>query len=131
MLEKINHIGIAVPNMEQSKEKYLKNGYRIVRESYDEYFLTDLCLIQKGNEVLELIYTDNPKSKVYELCLKNEEVIYHKCYEVNSIDETIKELKVEKYILISDIVYSKLLSGNVCFLYSKEYGVIELLEVQS
>lgn len=129
MLDKINHIGIAVPNMKKGKEKYIQNNYKVVKECYDEYFLTELCLLQKDHEMIELVYTDNPNSRVYELCSKKEEIIYHKCYEVNGIDETIKKLKSEKFILISDIVYSKLLSGNVCFLYSKEYGVIELLEV--
>lgn len=129
MLEKINHIGIAVPNIEKSKQKYIQNGYKVIRESYDEYFLTDLCLIQKEGEILELIYTNNPNSKVFELCSKGKEIKYHKCYEVQNIDEMIKYLKQDKYILISDIIYSKLLFGNVCFLYSKENGIIELLEV--
>ena len=39
-------------------------------------------------------------------------------------------LKQNNYILISDIVYSELLLGNVCFLYNRDAGIIELLEVQ-
>lgn len=129
MLEKLNHVGIAVSDMEKSKEKYLDNGFKILGENYDEYFLTDLCLLQKEDDVLELVYTNNENSKAFNLCSKGEEIVYHKCYEVKNILETINELKRNNYILISDIVYSKLLVGKVCFLYSKENGLIELLEV--
>lgn len=130
MLEKLNHIGIAVTNITVSKEKYIKEGYKVIKESYDENFLTELCIMRKEDEVIELVYTNNPKSNVYNLCSKKDETIYHECYEVDNIEETIKELKNNNYIVISNIVYSKLLLGQVCFLYSKENGIIELLEVK-
>ena len=129
MLHKLNHIGIAVSDMENSKNKYIQEGYKIIKENYDENFLTDLCLMQKENECIELVYTNNKESTVFNLCSKNTETIYHKCYEVKDINKTILDLKNEKYILVSKIVFSKLLCGKVCFLYSKQHGLIELLEV--
>lgn len=129
MLQKLNHIGIAVQNINISKEKYLKRGFKIINKSYDKNFLTDLYLMKNKDEVIELVYTNNPKSNVFNLCSKDKETIYHKCYEVKNIDEAIQKLKEDNYILISDIVYSSLLLGKVCFLYSKENGLIELLEV--
>ena len=126
MLEKINHIGIAVPNMEISKEKYIQKGFKVIKEGYNRNFLTELCLMQNGEKVIELVYTDNPKSIAFNLCSKNEETEYHKCYEIENIEMEIKRLKENNYILISDIVYSELLLGQVCFLYSKENGIIEL-----
>lgn len=128
MLEKINHVGIAVPNMEKSKEKYIKDGFKVIKEGYNESFLTELCLMENGKEVIELVYTDNPKSIAFSLCSKNVETEYHKCYEVGNMEMEIKKLKEKNYIVISDIVYSKLLLGQVCFLYSRENGIIELLE---
>jgi len=130
MLNKLNHIGIAVPNIIKSKEKYIKEGFEIIKECYDENFLTDLCLMRRKEEVIELVYTNNPKSNVFNLCSKEEETTYHKCYEVDNIESTIEKFKKDNYIVISTIVYSKLLLGQVCFLYSKESGLIELLEVK-
>ena len=126
---KLNHIGIAVPDMEKSKEKYLKDGFKVLKENYDENFLTNLCLMKKDNQIIELVYTDNINSKAYSMCQKEEETIYHKCYEVKNLEEVVKKLKDDKYIQISNIVYSNLLLGKVCFLYSKEKGLLELLEV--
>ena len=128
MLNKLNHIGIAVPNMERSKEKHVKKGFKIIKESYNESFLTQLCLMENEKEVIELVYTNNPNSIAFNLCSKNEETIYHKCYEVENIELELKNLKDNNYIVISDIVYSELLLGQVCFLYNKEKGIIELLE---
>ena len=87
--------------------------------------------MRKDDETIELVYTNNPQSRVFELCSKGEEEVYHKCYEVCDIKKSIEELRRKRFIVISDVVYSKLLFGNVCFLYSKESGIIELLEVLS
>lgn len=126
---KINHIGIAVHNYENAKAKYLDKGYKILKESYDKYFLVNLCLMVKDNEKIELVYTDNENSSVINMCKNNEEKIYHICYEVKSIEEEIKKLKDENFIQSSEVVYSTLLNGKVCFLYSREKGLIELVEV--
>ena len=85
--------------------------------------------MRRKEEVIELVYTNNPKSNLFNLCSK-EETTYHKCYEVDNIENAIERLKKENYIVISNIIYSKLLLGQVCFLYSKERGLIELLEVK-
>lgn len=131
MLNKINHIGIAVSNIEKSKDKYIKLGYKVLKEIYDEIFLADLCLMKRESEIIELIHTKDTNSKLFNICNNNIELDYHKCYEVNNIEENIKLLKKNKYLLISDIVYSKLLGGKICFLYNKKVGIIELLEVKN
>ena len=113
MLHKLNHIGIAVSDMENSKNKYIQEGYKIIKENYDENFLTDLCLMQKENECIELVYTNNKESTVFNLCSKNTETIYHKCYEVKDINKTILDLKNEKYILVSKIVFSKYIVNSM------------------
>ena len=128
-MKKLNHIGIAVNNLEKNKEKYIKEGYIVLNEVYDEIFLVNLCLMKKHNEQIELVYTQNEKSSVYNMCKNNDEKVYHKCYEVENIEESIYKLKNNGYIMTSEIVPSKLLNGQVCFLYSKEEGLIELLEV--
>ena len=129
-MKQLNHIGIAVNNMKIAKEKYINNGYKVLKEVYDENFFVNLCLLQKENEKIELVYGNEEKSPVYNLCKNNEEKVYHLCYETNNIEKEINLLKKKNYIQTSNIVYSKLLGGQVCFLYSKEEGLIELLEVQ-
>ena len=129
MTKKLNHIGIAVKDMEKSKIKYINDGYEIIGESYEDYFRTQLCLMRKENETIELVYTNDRESKLYSLCNSQEEKNYHKCYEVNDLIYEIKELRNQGYILVEDVVYSNLFSSNVCFLYNKEEGLIELLEV--
>ena len=115
--------------MPKAREKYLKEGYGVLNEVHDEIFLADLCLLKKQDECIELVCTQNEKSTVYNICQNNEEKVYHKCYEVENIEESVCNLRNNGYIKISEIVPSKLLNGQVCFLYNKEEGLIELLEV--
>ncbi|MDD2435201.1 MAG: VOC family protein [Bacilli bacterium] len=128
----IDHIGIAVNDLEKVKAYYLEKGYEIVDTIYDETQLATLCLLHKNNENnIELIYTDNPKSPVYNLCKNNEEKEYHVCYQVSSISDSLSHLKSLGYKQISNVAYAKLLKGNICFLYSKDKTLIELVEVNN
>ena len=53
---------------------------------------------------------------------------YHVCYIVKSLKEEIRKLKHEGCILIQDICYAELLKSNICFLYTTDRKVIELVE---
>lgn len=125
---KLNHIGIATNNIEKLINEYTSQGYKVVNIIYDDIQLANLCLLRKNNSVdVELVTTLDTNSKVYNLSKNNYSKEYHKCYETNNIRDEIKKLKTKKYILISDINYSVLLKGEVCFMY-KSGKLIELLE---
>ena len=77
---------------------------------------------------IELVYTKNKLSKVYNLCKDNLSKEYHKCYKVNDLFTTIQKLKNSKYIQVTNIEYAPLLKTKICFMFSAEFGLIELEE---
>ena len=124
----IHHYGIAVRNMNKAIESYISRGYRIVEKTHDEQQLSDLTFLSKEGEVhIELIYSDIPDSPVYSLCSTFDEHIYHKCYAVSNIGSTLNELRQSGYIQVTQIKQAVLFNAPVCFLYSKQSGLIELL----
>ena len=128
--EKVHHFGVAVNDLEKIKSKYLSNGYDIVCSGYDEIQLSWICLLNnKEEKTLELVYSNNPKSPVFNLCSNNVERVYHACYQVKSIDSSVEKFNKLGFYKITTTNYAKLLKGKICFLYSKNRGLIELLEV--
>lgn len=128
--DSIHHYGIAVRDMNLSLETYILNGYRVTGRIYDEQQVADLVFLQKEGAVnIELVYSNNPTSPVYALCSSYDERKYHTCYAVSSIESVIASLRKDGYIQVTSIKHAVLFSNaSVCFLYSKETGLIELLE---
>lgn len=126
----IHHYGVAVRDMNLSIEAYISRGYRISDKIYDEQQVADLVFLQKEGAVnIELVYSDIPSSPVYTLCSSYDERKYHTCYVVSSIESAIASLRKDGYIQVTPIKHAALFSNaSVCFLYSKESGLIELLE---
>ena len=127
---KLHHKGIAVSDLNKVKQKYQNLGYEVINETYDEIQNAELVLMKKREDVIEVIYSSETESPVYNLCQKAEETTYHKCYQINNIQNSIEELKKQGYIIISEIVDAKLFQGKICFMYSKKEGVIELYEIR-
>ena len=130
--DKIHHFGMAVNDLEKSKYKYLSQGYNIICSGYDEVQLSWICLLdnKENKKTLELVYSNNCKSPVFNLCVNNKEKIYHICYKVSSISASIEKFKKLGFLKITNINYAKILNGNICFFYSKDRELIELLEVK-
>ena len=68
---KVHHVGIATNNLDRLTDEYLKRGYRIINEVYDTKQKARLRLLSKDNQYnIELIYTKDPKSRVFNLSQK-------------------------------------------------------------
>lgn len=127
-MNKLHHIGIATNNLSKLKEEYLNQNYVCIGEVYDKIQKATLCLLKKDTECVELIHTNNKEAVVYNLCKSNYKKEYHVCYIVKSLNKEITKLKREGCILIKDVCYAELLKSNICFLYTKDRKVIELVE---
>ena len=77
-------------------------------------------------ELLEPVDETSPVCKTLE---KNGVTPYHTCYVVENIDEAVKTLRKERYVLTSKAEPAVAFCGSkVCFLYNKNVGLIELVE---
>jgi methylmalonyl-CoA/ethylmalonyl-CoA epimerase len=78
---------------------------------------------------IELLEPGSDKSPVSKIIKKSGVSPYHICYEVEDITEAIKELKKKKYMPLSYPVNAVAINKrNICFLYNKAVGLIELVE---
>ena len=69
--------------------------------------------------------------QILKILEKNGVTPYHLCYEINcSIEDAVKEMKGDRFLVIAKPTYSDNLKGRVCFLFHKDVGIVELLEYE-
>lgn len=132
MLEsmKFHHIGVAVKDIDATAIIYEGAGYRRSNVVFDPVQNVNICwLTKEGTPIVELLAPVNEASPVCKTLEKNGVTPYHCCYVVESIDEAVKLLRKEKYVLTSKPESAVAFCGSrVCFLYNKNVGLIELVE---
>ncbi|MBK9046953.1 MAG: methylmalonyl-CoA epimerase [Bacteroidetes bacterium] len=119
-MKKIEHIGIAVRNLEISNKLFTKifnkEPYKMeVVESEGvstSFFMT-------GENKIELLEATNPDSPIAKFIEKKGEGIHHIAFDVEDIIAEMKRLEAEGFVLLNKV--PKLGADNklVCFLHPK------------
>jgi methylmalonyl-CoA/ethylmalonyl-CoA epimerase len=125
-----HHIGIATNNIDETVNKYNILGYTISSEIYHDVIQNVfITFMEKSNSPrLELVAPVDQFSPILNTLKKNGTIPYHICYEVTDIKLEVERLKKLKFVIVSKIVPAIAFENRlVCFLYSKETGLIELL----
>lgn len=123
---KFHHIGIATSNIEETivKLKDVMNIENISDIVYDELQDGRLCMLTLEDGInLELI-----EGKVVENIIKKRQYLYHTCYVVSSLDDSIEDLINKGAFLISDAKPAKLFNNRKVAFLMWDLGMIELLE---
>jgi methylmalonyl-CoA/ethylmalonyl-CoA epimerase len=101
MLEKIDHIGIAVKDIEQAIRLY-KESFGIepslVYES--EYTKAKIAFFPIGDVKIELIQPTNPESVMAKFLEKKGEGIHHVSFKVKDVDHSLAEMEKKGIQLI-------------------------------
>jgi methylmalonyl-CoA/ethylmalonyl-CoA epimerase len=103
MMNKIEHIGIAVKNIEESNilfEKLLGVPAYKSEEVLSEGVLTSF--FQTGTNKIELLMATNPESPIAKFLEKKGEGIHHIAFDVDDILDEIERLKNEGFVLINE-----------------------------
>lgn len=129
---RLHHIGVAVANIERASEELCENGFLRGKKIFDPLQNVNICFAEKPDEIpLELVEPAGENSPVSGLLKKNggDTEAYHVCYAVPDIEAAIRDLRAQKWLLIKAPVPA-VACGNarVAFLFSKDAGLIELLE---
>lgn len=132
MLEgmKFHHIGVAVKSIEATAAMYEQAGYKKSAIVTDPIQNVNICWLTKAGEpIVELLAPVDETSPVCKTLEKNGVTPYHCCYVVDNLEEAVKALRQEKYVLTSKPEPAVAFCGSrVCFLYNKNVGLIELVE---
>src|SRR5690606_3586245 len=101
-MNKIEHIGIAVKNLETSNKLFAallgKEHYKI--ESVESEGV-NTSFFQSGPNKIELLEATNPESPIAKFIEKKGEGVHHIAFAVDDIEEEIKRLTNEGFQLIN------------------------------
>jgi len=127
---RFSHIGIATGDIEKTSSFYLKIGYSASEVVFDPVQNVNICFLRKaGQPEIELLAPVDEKSPVNRIISANGVIPYHICYEVEDIDSSIKDLRLEKFLVVSKPVPGCAMNNQrVSFLFNKDVGLIELVE---
>ena len=128
---RIHHIGYAVSSIEKSIQKFEVLGYTAMGEVVDDVSRkVRIVFLENSGVHVELIEPTSNDSPVKSLIEKNGPGTYHMCYETKGLEETASKLSKQGFKPITSISAALAIDDRrVIFMYSKECGFIELLEV--
>lgn len=104
MVNKIEHIGIAVKNMDDANvlfEKLLGVPSYKMESVESEGVLTSF--FQTGTNKIELLMATHPESPIAKFLEKKGEGIHHIAFDVEDIQAEITRLKNEGFVLINEV----------------------------
>jgi methylmalonyl-CoA/ethylmalonyl-CoA epimerase len=120
MLEKLDHIGIAVKDLDQAIKLY-KDVFGIEPSLVYEsaYTKAKIAFIPMGETRIELIQPSNPESVVGKFLEKKGEGIHHISFKVKDVDQSLGELEKKGIQLIDKKPRKVRENERVAFLHPK------------
>jgi len=120
MMKKIEHIGIAVKDISASNELFAKlfgEQHYKVEEVESEGVKTSFFKI--GENKIELLEATKENSPIAKFIEKRGEGIHHIAFDVENIEEEIKRLKAEGFVVLNDTPKKGADNKLVAFLHPK------------
>ncbi len=131
MIKKIEHLGIAVKNINESNELFKKLfGIQHYKMEKVESEGVSTSFFMLGETKIELLEATNETSAIAKFIDKKGEGIHHIAYEVDNIEEEMKRLKNEGFELIHQQPKDGADNKRICFLHPKSTNgvLVELCE---
>jgi methylmalonyl-CoA/ethylmalonyl-CoA epimerase len=134
MMNKIEHLGIAVKDLEVSNKIFTdvlgSEPYK-EEEVQSEHVITSF--FQVGDSKIELLQATNPESAIYKFIEKRGEGIHHIAFEVDDIQSEIDRLKSKGYTMIHDVPKEGADGKLIAFMHPKSSNgvLIELCQDKS
>lgn len=102
MLNRIDHIGIAVKNLENSLSFYKSMNAEPYHFEEVESQKVRVAIIKVGESNIELLEPTTDESPIYKFIEKKGEGIHHICYDVKDVKFAIETLKKDGFKLIDE-----------------------------
>lgn len=130
-MKKVEHIGIAVNNLQTAGllyEKLLNTNVYKTEEVAAEGVIT--AFLQTGPNKIELLEATGSDSAIAKFLEKKGEGIHHIAFEVEDIEAEMARLKAEGFVLLSDAPKRGADNKLVCFVHPKSAGgvLVELCQ---
>ena len=120
MIKKIEHLGIAVKDLNKSNELFKKllgeQSYKT--EAVDSESVTT-SFFKVGDQKIELLEASEPNSTIARFIERRGEGMHHLAFHVENIDEEIERLEKEGFEFVSKIPIKGADNKMVVFLHPK------------
>ena len=131
MIEKIDHIGIAVKSIKETSE-LLSNilGLKVAGEEIVEEQKVKVAFLPLGDSELELLESTSPEGPIARFIEKKGEGIQHIAFRVNNIEEVLEKLKKGGVRLIDEKPRYGAGGAKIAFIHPKSTNgiLVELCE---
>ena len=131
MIEKIDHIGIAVKSIEEAKKLYeALLGLKVTETEVVEEQKVKVAFLPTGDSEVELLESTDPEGPVAKYIAAKGEGVQHIAFRVENIEESLAALKEAGVRLIDEKPRRGAGGAKIAFLHPKEtHGtLIELCE---
>lgn len=126
---KVDHIGIAVKDLEQAKKFYTEVlGMTVMGEETVEQQKVKVCFIPCGDSEVELLESTSPEGPIAKFIEKNGEGVQHIALRVDNIEAAIADLKAKGVRMIDETPRYGAGGAQIAFVHPKATGGI-LLEL--
>jgi len=131
LVNKIDHVGIAVRDLAAAKEFYEKVlGMKVTAEEVVEEQKVKVAFIPTGDSEVELLESTTPDGPIARFIEKNGEGIQHIAFRVDNLEEKLAQLKAAGVKLIDEKPRRGAGGAKIAFLHPKAtFGtLVELCE---
>lgn len=102
MVEKIDHIGIAVKSLDNALKFYETLGIKPYHFEEVESQKVKTAFIKVGDTNIELLESTSEEGPIAKYIAKKGEGIHHICYKVESVESALEKMKDEGFKLIDE-----------------------------
>jgi methylmalonyl-CoA/ethylmalonyl-CoA epimerase len=126
ILKKVDHIGIAVKNLDETIPYYTETlGLTLLKVEEVASESVRVAFLDAGNVKLELLEPMSEQSAIYSFIEKKGEGIHHIAFGVEGIEERMEELRTKGIRILSDKPKIGAGGAQVAFLHPKSsFGVL-------
>lgn len=120
MVKRIEHLGIAVENLEESLKTYeMLLGTNCYKTEIVESEFVKTAFLQVGESKIELLEAIDEKSAIAKFLSKKGAGFHHVAFEVSDIDAELKRLQGEGFQLIHETPKDGADNKRIAFLHPK------------
>lgn len=120
-LKKIDHLGIAVPNLEDAVRAWEALGFRVEARHDVPTEKVRTALLPIGESRLELLEPADPRSVIAKF-LEKRAGLHHVCFLVDDIDKALAEMKEKGVALVDEAPRPGAGGCRVAFVHPKAAG---------
>ncbi len=133
-MRKIEHIGIAVNDLEKSNQLFAKLlGKEHFKTEVVEGEAVETSFFQVGETKVELLQATNDSSAIAKYLTKKSEGVHHIAFDVEDINQEVARLKSEGFEILNEIPKEGADNKLVVFLHPKSTNgvLVELCQEKS